>query len=98
MDISQTQWIDANIMFLMLSLIFPRLVLFFGWVTNTLPYNSTPFAGDVIMSIFLPRILILIWIGQGAGMNNMWFFFHVIAAIAAYVVNINIWNSRYNKA
>jgi len=69
---------ENNIWFLILSLLIPRTVLFFWWLTGNLPYNTTPFIADLIASIFVPRILILVWIYQTAGFCP-WFWIHIAA-------------------
>lgn len=48
--------------FLVCAVFFPRLTLFFCYVTGNVPFNTTPFAVDVIGSLFLPRLLIAAWI------------------------------------
>lgn len=68
---------DIGTWFLLLSLVLPRITLFFWWLNNNLPYNTTPFWGDFFAAIFLPRILILVWIYDLQGMSG-WFFIHLI--------------------
>lgn len=77
---------DISIWFLLLSLFFPRLVLFFSWITNNLPYNTTPFLADLLCSIFLPRILILVYIYDIQGAST-WFCIHLIALFLAWGFN-----------
>lgn len=48
--------------FLVCAVFFPRLTLFFSYVTGSIPFNTTPFAVDVIGSLFLPRLLIAAWL------------------------------------
>jgi hypothetical protein len=77
---------DIGIWFLLISIFLPRFTLFFWWLTGNLPYNTTPFAADVIASIFLPRILILVYIYGCQGMSA-WFWIHLVAALIAYAYN-----------
>ena len=63
--------------FLLVGLIFPRITLFFWWITHNLPFNTTPLWGDVILSIFLPRVLFCWWIYDIQGMSG-WFLIHLI--------------------
>ena len=79
---------DIALWFLILSLFVPRLTLFIGWVTGTLPYNTVPFLADFVMAIFLPRVLICIYIAGVMGFC-LWFWIHLAVAIVvclAYVI------------
>lgn len=80
--------------FLLISLFFPRFVLFFWWITNNLPFNTTPLWGDVLLSIFLPRVLICWWIHDIQGMSG-WFWIHLVAAILSF--SYHILNYSKNK-
>lgn len=62
--------------FLLIGLLFPRFTLFFWWITNNLPFNTTPLWGDVLLSIFLPRVLFCWWIYDVQGMSG-WFWIHL---------------------
>jgi hypothetical protein len=75
-----------DIYFLVFSLFFPRLVLIFCILFNPelYPANTVPEWADLLLGIFLPRVLILIYIYQNLGPNNIWFVIHVIAMILAY--------------
>lgn len=75
-----------DIYFLTLSLFFPRLVLLvlILFYPNLYPTNSVPQWADILLGIFVPRILILIYIYQNLGANNIWFFIHLIALILTY--------------
>ena len=73
--------------FLLLSLVLPRFTLFFWWLFNNLPYNTTPFIADIFTSIFLPRILILVWIYSLQGFSG-WFFIHLVVMIVVWGFNI----------
>jgi len=73
--------------FLLLSLILPRFTLFFWWIFGNLPYNTTPLIGDMVASVFIPRILILVWIYNLQGMSA-WFWIHLIVMIVVWGLNI----------
>lgn len=87
---------EINIWFLLMSLFFPRIVLFLSWITGNLPYNSTPLFLDVITSIFFPRILILIWIHNLQGMSP-WFWIHFIVLMGMWIYNMFRFHEAYNK-
>jgi hypothetical protein len=67
---------EIGIWFLLLSLFLPRTVLLFWWITGNLPYNTTPFLADLFASIFVPRVLIVVWIYDIQGMSA-WFWVHL---------------------
>lgn len=68
---------SIGIWFLLLSLFFPRLVLFFWWLTENLPYNTTPLLVDFFAAIFIPRVLILVYIYSIQGFSA-WFWIHFV--------------------
>jgi hypothetical protein len=73
-----------NFWFLLFSLLFPRITLFVAWLNNAVPKNDFPFWGDCLMTLFVPRILIVIYIGFNLGITNPWFIVHVIFCVLAY--------------
>ena len=48
------------------------------------PANSVPQWTDLLLGIFTPRILILIYIYQNMGYDNIWFAAHLVVMILAY--------------
>lgn len=87
---------DIGTWFLLLSLILPRFTLFFWWIFGYLPYNTTPFIGDLFASIFVPRILILVWIYDIQGMSS-WFYIHLVTMIVVWGLNILRYATKSNK-
>jgi hypothetical protein len=77
---------DIATWFLILSLFLPRLALIIAWCTSGVPANTIPFWGDFFMTLFLPRILILIYIITNMGFGG-WAVAHLIFAIIAYTSN-----------
>jgi hypothetical protein len=73
--------------FLLFSLFFPRIVLivYAFFIPQNFPPNSVPQIADILLGIFVPRILILIYIYQNMGYDNLWFVAHLIVAILAYL-------------
>jgi hypothetical protein len=51
---------------------------------NLYPANEVPQWADLVLGIFVPRILILIYIYQNMGYNNIWFVIHLVVMILAY--------------
>ena len=78
---------DIGIWFLLISLFLPRFTLFFWWVTGNLPFNTTPLLADVICAVFLPRVLVLVYIYQNMGMGP-WFYIHLVALFIAWTYNL----------
>lgn len=70
--------------FLFISLFSPRICLLWYYANGWMFPNFVPFWADFALSVFLPRILILIYIYQNLGASNGWFIAHVIFAILAY--------------
>lgn len=72
--------------FLVFSLLLPRPTLLICWLFGVLPYNTTPFIIDVFTSIFVPRVLILVWIYDIQGLS-MWFFAHLVVGGVVWLVS-----------
>ncbi len=70
--------------FLLFSLVFPRIVLLVYFLMERFPHNNIPLWGDALLGLFFPRILILIFIYQNMGYDNIWFAAHLAALILTY--------------
>lgn len=70
--------------FLLFSLFFPRIVLLVYFLMERFPHNTFPLWLDALMGVFIPRILILIFIYQNMGTNNVWFVAHLVAMFLTY--------------
>ena len=72
--------------FLIFSLFFPRITMLVALFMNPAAYpaNAVPQWADILLGIFLPRVLILIYIYQNMGYDNIWFIAHLVVAILAY--------------
>lgn len=66
--------------FLTLTLFFPRVALLVYYLEGWMPTNTVPLWGDALMYVFVPRVLVLIYIYQNLGMHG-WFWLHVVALI-----------------
>jgi hypothetical protein len=71
--------------FLVLSLFVPRITLILFFFMHSIPYNSVPLIGDAILTVFLPRVLILIYIVQNYGTDSPWFWIHLVVAVMVYI-------------
>ena len=72
--------------FLVLGLFLPRVTLVAAYLTHTVPPNNVPFILDVLGTLFLPRVLICIYIAFNMGYNE-WFWLHLIVALVVYGVS-----------
>jgi hypothetical protein len=77
---------EINFYFLLFSLFFPRIVMlvFFLVYPQLYPANTVPQLADLLLGILVPRVLILIYIYQNMGANNVWFIAHLVVMILAY--------------
>ncbi len=69
--------------FLVLGLFLPRVTLLAAYFTHTVPPNNVPFVFDAIGTVFLPRVLICMFIANNMGYNE-WFWLHLIVALIVY--------------
>ena len=84
--------------FLVLSLFLPRLTLFlFYFFLGGLPPNTVPKIGDLMLGIFLPRVLVIIYIVQNLGTDKVWFWLHIVVAIFVYFFSGDKYRRRRRK-
>jgi hypothetical protein len=83
--------------FLLFSLLFPRITMLVYFVQDWYPTNSVPFIGDILLGVFLPRVLILIYIYQNMGYENMWFAAHLVVLLLTSFGTGKKTKSRYWK-
>ena len=72
--------------FLVLGLFLPRVTLIAAYFTHTMPPNTVPFMLDALGVVFLPRVLICIYIAYNMGYNE-WFWVHLVVALIVYGVS-----------
>lgn len=70
--------------FLLFSLFFPRITMVVYLIQGWFPANIVPDWLDVALGIFAPRVLILIYIYQNMGYDNIWFAAHLVVMILTY--------------
>ncbi|MBX3299861.1 MAG: hypothetical protein KF736_10410 [Acidobacteria bacterium] len=72
--------------FLLFSLFFPRIVMVVYLIAypHLFPNNDVPQWADLLLGIVSPRILVLIYIYQNMGYDNIWFAAHLIVMLMAY--------------
>lgn len=79
---------NINETFLVLSLFFPRISLLLAYWGNIggIPFHhNIPHILNVLGAIFLPRVLICLYIYQNYGYDNVWFIAHAVCAVIAYL-------------
>ena len=75
--------------FLLFSLFFPRITLLAYFLMERFPHNTLPLWADAVLGVFVPRVLILIFIYQNMGTNNIWFAAHLMVMILTYFTGGN---------
>ena len=85
--------------FLLFTLFFPRLVMlvYIFFYPHLFPVNSVPQWAELALGIFVPRILVLIFIYQNMGYNNIWFVAHFIVMLMTYFGGGRFGNNRRNR-
>jgi hypothetical protein len=75
-----------DVYFLLFSLLFPRtvLVVYLLFFSDLFPMNSVPQWADIVLGVAFPRILVLLYIYQNMGADNVWFAAHLLALILTY--------------
>jgi len=59
--------------------------------------NNVPFIGDVLLTIFLPRVLILIYVAEILGTSSPWFWIHLVAAVVVYLSSGKYGKKKFGK-
>lgn len=80
---------DIDTWFLILSLFLPRLALIIALLTGNIPYNTIPFWGDFFMAVFIPRVLIFIYILTCLGFGG-WAIAHLIFMILSFMASVKV--------
>lgn len=69
---------------LVVTLFLPRIALLIAYFSHQIPLNNIPFIGDLLLYIFLPRLLMIIYIYDNMGWENPWFWIHIVVAILVW--------------
>lgn len=83
--------------FLLFSLFFPRIVMLVFLALERFPANQVPLWGDILLGVLFPRILILIYIYQNIGYENIWFVAHLVAMFLTYFGGGRSSHKRYRR-
>jgi hypothetical protein len=78
---------ELDFYFLLFSLFFPRIVMlvYLFMFPAAFPANTVPQWADILLGIFMARVLILIYIYQNMGYENVWFVAHLVVAVLVYL-------------
>ncbi|MBL8016145.1 MAG: hypothetical protein JNK43_02650 [Ignavibacteria bacterium] len=69
---------------LVVTLVLPRIALLIAYFSHQIPNNNIPFLGDALLYVFLPRLLMIIYIYDNMGWQNPWFWIHIVVAILVW--------------
>jgi hypothetical protein len=69
---------------LVVTLFVPRIALAIAYFSHQIPNNNIPFIGDVLLYVFLPRLLMIIYIYDNMGWQNPWFWIHIVVAVIVW--------------
>ncbi|MFZ1701344.1 MAG: hypothetical protein WBO10_13160 [Pyrinomonadaceae bacterium] len=85
--------------FLLFSLFFPRLVMlvYVLMYPQLFPANVVPQWANILLAVLFPRALILIYIYQNLGYDNIWFAAHLVVMILAYFGGGRATNNRRRR-
>jgi hypothetical protein len=70
--------------FLLFSLFFPRITMAVYLLQGWYPENLVPNWLDLVLGVIAPRILILVYIYQNMGYENIWFAAHLVIMLITY--------------
>ena len=83
--------------FLALGLFLPRIALLVAYINGQIPPNSIPFLADVVIAIFIPRVLFILYCVDQFGWDGGWTIAHIIFAIIAASSTASRYSSGPNR-
>jgi hypothetical protein len=84
---------------LVLTLFIPRISLLIAYFAHQIPYNNIPFIGDLLLYVFFPRVLMVIYIYDNLGWQNAWFWIHIVMAIIVWSKSSHVaYKKKWKKA
>ncbi len=84
---------------LVLTLFIPRISLLIAYFAHQIPANSIPFIGDLLLYVFFPRVLMVIYIYDHMGWQNAWFWIHIVVAIIVWSKSSHVaYRKKWKKA
>lgn len=83
---------------LFFSLFFPRISLLVAYLNAAIPVNGLPFVLEFFLTLFIPRVLMIVYIGTTLGWDSGWLIAHVIFAILAWGSSSVTYNSSSSRS
>lgn len=83
--------------FLALGLFLPRIALIIAYINGQIPPNTIPFLADVVIAIFVPRVLFILYCVDQFGWNGNWTIAHIIFAIIAATSTRSRYSNRRKR-
>lgn len=66
------------------SLFFPRFSLLIAYMTSSIPINNVPLGLEFVLTLFVPRVLMLVYVISTLGWDSGWTIAHIIFLILAW--------------
>ncbi len=85
MDMTAFSNTSIDVIFLVFSLFFPRIAIIGFFFFDALPTTTLNNLVSVLLTVFFPRVFVIIMIAQHMGTNNPWFWIHIVVAILVYL-------------
>ncbi|MBS1514513.1 MAG: hypothetical protein JSS63_05755 [Bacteroidetes bacterium] len=86
-----------DVVFLVFSLFFPRISIIGFFFFDSLPATTLNNLLSVLLTVFFPRILVIIMIAQHMGTQNPWFWIHIVVALLVYLSGSKWSKRRFGK-
>ncbi|MBS1492035.1 MAG: hypothetical protein JST55_00910 [Bacteroidetes bacterium] len=86
-----------DVVFLVFSLFFPRISIIGFFLFDSLPATTLSNLISVLLTVFLPRVFIIIMIAQHMGTNNVWFWLHIVVALIVYLSGGKYGKKRFGR-
>lgn len=97
MDMQLLTNTPIDVAFLVISLFFPRIAIIGYFFFDSLPTTTLNNLVSVLLTVFVPRIFVIIMIAQHMGTENPWFWIHIVVAIIVYLSGSKYGKKRFGK-
>lgn len=97
MDMQLLTNTPIDTVFLVISLFFPRIAIIGFFFFDSLPTTTLNNLLSVLLTVFFPRIFVIIMIAQHMGTQNPWFWIHIVVAVIVYLSGSKYGKRRFGK-
>jgi len=97
MDMQLLTNTPIDVVFLVFSLFFPRIAIIGFFFFDSLPSTTLNNLVSVLLTVFLPRVFVIIMIAQHMGTNNAWFWLHIVVALIVYLSGGRYGKRRFSR-